>query len=224
MPRNIQTPLPLGQIIKREREARNMTQTELAKSVGTNQQTIDKIEKGIIKRSGFLPTILPKLGIPLTVLVNEESATIDRGQHTTSQRMVPALSDLPVHGAVEGGRGALIVSADPVEYVARPAPLMNVRDGYGVLIVEDSMAPEFEPGDVALVHPHLPPKPGETCVFYAEQEDGTTLAIIKRLRRAAPDVWHVTQWNPGENQPKDFTLNRAEWQTCHVTVGRYTKR
>jgi phage repressor protein C with HTH and peptisase S24 domain len=202
-----------------------MTQTELARQVGTNQQTIDKIESGIIKKSSFLPTILPKLGIPLDVLVNEESGRLHSGQNTSTLiRNGPALGELPIHGAVEGGKGALIVSADPVEYMARPAPLLNVRDGYGVLIVEDSMAPEFEPGDVALVHPHLPPKAGETCVFYSEQEDGTTLAIIKRLRRTTPETWHVTQWNPGDEQPRDFTLKRSEWQTCHVTVGRYTKR
>jgi transcriptional regulator with XRE-family HTH domain len=222
--RNPKVPTQVGQLIRRARESRNMSQRELADAVGTTQQTIEKIEGGITKHSSFLPTILPKLGIPLTVLVNEESATIARGQDTTNQRITHALGELPVHAAVEGGKGALIVSAEPVEYVARPAPLLNVRNGYGVLIVEDSMSPEFDPGDIALIHPHLPPKSGETCVFYSEQEDGTTLAIIKRLRRVSADAWHVTQWNPAQDQPRDFTLKRSEWQTCHVTVGRYSKR
>lgn len=214
----------IGEMIRREREARGMSQTELGRLAGTTQQTVDKIEKGLIKNSSFLPTILPNVGIPLDVLVKAPAAKIERGEKPTSARTNSVLGDLPVHGAAEGGKGAIIVSAEPVDYVARPAPLLNVKDGYGVLIVESSMEPEFRPGDIALVHPHVPPTPGDTCIFYGEQPDGTVLAIIKQLRRSTADTWHVTQHNPPDDQPRDFPLSRAEWQTCHVTVGRYNKR
>jgi phage repressor protein C with HTH and peptisase S24 domain len=133
-------------------------------------------------------------------------------------------NDLAVYAAVQGGSGVLILSSDPVEYVVRPDPLARVRDGYGVIVVEDSMKPEFRSGDIALVNPHLPPRAGDTCVFRHQEEDGTETAIIKHLRRATAERWLVTEWNSDDGVHRDFELERSEWQKCHVTVGKYSRR
>lgn len=211
----------IADLIRARREAQGLTQSELAQKVGTNQQTIQKIEGNKIKRSGFYPQILTELGLSLDLLVPAPQT-----RHTVKKptSTAPISQDLPVHGAAEGGKGALVVTVDPVEYVARPQPLLHVREGYGVIVVEDSMAPEFEPGDIALVHPHLPPVIGRTCVFYAQRQDGTVEALIKRLRRVTTESWHVRQFNPRDGDKSDFILKRAEWQTCHVTVGKYSGR
>jgi transcriptional regulator with XRE-family HTH domain len=214
----------LAEMVRSRREAKHWSQARLAEEVGTRQQTIEKIEKGKIKYSSFLPQILTALEISLDILVDKKSH--ERQHVETSGVEVPLMGrkDLPVHGAAEGGKGAVIVTTDPVEYVARPHPLLSVKDSYGVIVVEDSMVPEFEPNDIALVHPHLPPTAGKTCVFYSKKPDGTVYALIKRLRRVTPDAWHVRQWNPGDGDKHDFTLKRSEWQICHVTVGRYSRR
>lgn len=215
----------LKELVRLRREERGWTQERLAKEAGTNQQTIGKIEKGTIKRSSFLPQILTALGVNLDVLTaSHRGNKPKKTAQLSDNKPLFGPQDFPVHGAAEGGQGALIVTTDPVEYIARPQPVAGVRKAYGIIIVEDSMSPEFEPGDIAIVHPHLPPRNGCTCVFYSQSEDGTTRAIIKRLRRATADAWHVRQWNPGDGEKQDFTLKRADWQTCHVTVGRYTRR
>ncbi len=128
--------------------------------------------------------------------------------------------DLPVFGTAQGGSGALIVTDMAVDYVVRPAPLLRVRDGYGMIVTGDSMSPKVENGDTILVNPHLPPRNGDTCVFRCHQDDGTVLVIVKKLRRYNDDHWYVSQHNPA----KDFTLKRSEWQICHVTVGSYFGR
>jgi phage repressor protein C with HTH and peptisase S24 domain len=128
--------------------------------------------------------------------------------------------DLPVFGTAQGGSGALIVTDQAVDYVVRPAPLLRVRDGYGMIVTGDSMSPKIESGDTVLVNPHLPPRNGDTCVFRCHQDDGTVLAIVKRLRRFTDETWFVSQHNPA----KDFHLKRSEWQVCHVTVGSYFSR
>jgi phage repressor protein C with HTH and peptisase S24 domain len=128
--------------------------------------------------------------------------------------------DLPVFGTAQGGSGALIVTDLAVDYVVRPAPLLRVRDGYGMIVTGDSMSPKIESGDTVLVNPHLPPRNGDTCVFRCHQDDGTVLAVVKKLRRFNDETWFVSQHNP----PKDFTLKRSEWQICHVTVGSYFSR
>jgi phage repressor protein C with HTH and peptisase S24 domain len=128
--------------------------------------------------------------------------------------------DLPVFGTAEGGRGALILSNDAVDWVLRPDPLLRVKDGYGMIVTGDSMAPEHRSGSTALVNPHLPWRAGDTCVFRSVSDDGTELAIIKELRRWTDSLWYVRQHQPR----KDFTLKRSEWQVCHVTVGNYKRR
>lgn len=205
------------QQIRTEREKRGWSQDHLAELVGTKQQTIDKIESGITKKSSFLPRILTALELSLEPLTKAPKA---------SSRPEPVVEgQFPIHAATAGGKGALVMSDDPVDYLPqRPDPLLRVKGGYGIIVVEDSMSPEFEPGDIALVHPHLPPTVGSTCVFYAKRQDGTVEAMIKRLRRVTGDLWHVRQFNPGDGEKDDFTLKRSEWQTCHVTVGRYSKR
>ncbi len=126
--------------------------------------------------------------------------------------------DLPVFATAQGGRGgALIMSNEAVDWVTRPAPLLKVRDGYGMIVTGDSMSPKFENGSTALVNPHLPPRNGSACVFRNHQDDGTVLAIIKTLIRFNDDTWFVSQFSP----KKEFQLKRSEWQVCHVTVGSY---
>lgn len=126
--------------------------------------------------------------------------------------------DLAVFGTAQGGQdGALIVSDAPVDWVARPAVLLRVRDGYGVIVSGDSMIPEHKPGSIALVNPHLPPRVGDSCVFRSHAEDGTNLAMIKEYRGQTETHWKVHQHNP----PKDFQLKKSDWQVCHRTVGSY---
>ena len=128
--------------------------------------------------------------------------------------------NLPVYGTAEGGRGALILTNDPVDWVVRPDPLLRVKDGYGIIVTGDSMTPEHKSGSMALVNPHLPPHPGDTCVFRSVSDEGTENACIKELRRWSDTTWYVRQHHPR----KDFTLKRSEWQVCHVTVGNYKRR
>lgn len=130
--------------------------------------------------------------------------------------------DLPVFGTSQGGKGAVIVSNDPVDWVARPDPLARVKDGYGIIVPDDTMFPALETGDTLLVNPHLPPKEGNTCIFRSRQPDDTVHLRINFLRRQTTDSWHVTEWNSdGKRTPRDFSLKKSEWQICHVSVGKY---
>lgn len=52
-----------GSSIRAAREAKGMSQADLAEKIGTVQQTIDKIENGKIARTSYLPEIYQVLGI-----------------------------------------------------------------------------------------------------------------------------------------------------------------
>jgi len=129
--------------------------------------------------------------------------------------------NLPVFGTAEGGsNGALIVTETAVDWEARPEFLARVEDAYGMIVTGDSMEPEAKHGSTALVNPHLPPRPGDTCIFRSHSQDGSAKAMIKQLVRSNQHTWFVHQHNP----KRDFELKRAEWQVCHTVVGNYNRR
>jgi len=211
-------PKEIGSIIRAAREAKGLSQTDLARAIGIKQQSLQSIERGETARSKFLPEIVTELGIrPEEVGLPKEvpaEGWVPPPQIQTVGR------DFPIYASAEGGPGEIIRSVEPVDWYPRPAPVAHVRDAYGLFVVGESMAPEFEPGDIALVNPILPPLPGKPCIFYAELH-GEARATIKRFQRASGSVWHVYQHNPPRGMAHEFTLSRKEWGICHRVLGKY---
>lgn len=125
--------------------------------------------------------------------------------------------DLPVYAAVEGGPGELVISKDPIDFVPRPWYLGNVRDGYGVVVVGESMVPAYSPGDMAIVHPRQPVILNKTYIFTTDDDDGTFKGTIKKLVGQTATEWKVEQYNP----QRTFSLSKAEWPKAVRVVGKY---
>ena len=210
-----------GEIIRRKREELGWSQAQLGNRVGISQPAIKKIEAGDSRHSKFLPKIAQVLAIPLSDLDLSLSGVVPAPEATPAGRILGE-RDFPVHASAEGGPGQIIVSHEAVDFMARPAPLIHVRDSYGLLITGTSMEPEYRQGDTALVNPHLPVIQGEVYIFYAEKA-GEARATIKFLRRATTDKWLVSQHNPPDGMAKDFTLTRREWQWAHRVIGKYSR-
>jgi SOS-response transcriptional repressor LexA len=128
-------------------------------------------------------------------------------------------ADLPVYASAEGGGGIIIITSEPIDFIRRPEPLLSVRDGYACYIIGDSMSPAYEQGDLLLVHPGRPARPGDDCAFMRDQDDGTQQALIKRLLRSTTEKWRVRQFNPA----KDFDLDRSQWRKIQLIVGKYSR-
>jgi transcriptional regulator with XRE-family HTH domain len=132
--------------------------------------------------------------------------------------------DLPVYGAAQGGSakgatgGAMLVSSEPIQRISEP--LATVRGGYGVYIVGESMSPAYEQGDVALVHPGLPPRRGADVILIRQDPDGTRHVLVKRLIGWTEESWKLRQYNPAA----EFELPRAEWAEVQTIVGKYNAR
>jgi hypothetical protein len=126
-----------------------------------------------------------------------------------------AAADLPVYVAN--------VDAFPIDWVRRPPPLANVVGAYGLLIKDAAMEPEFWPGDVALVHPHLPPSLQSACVFKTDTPPGGERSQLKHLASFDNAAWHVRQWNPPPGMKGELMLSRKEWPICHRVVGKYSR-
>jgi transcriptional regulator with XRE-family HTH domain len=100
-------------MIKGAREAKGLSQPQLAKRVGTKQQTIDKIETGKIKHSSFLPAIAVELGIPVARVLRPRGGERD-------DRLERAAAEIEIL------RGALHDLVDAVQRV-RPIPGRDSR-------------------------------------------------------------------------------------------------
>lgn len=201
--------------IRAARLAKGWSQEFLARQVGVSQPAIVNIERGWTARSKFLSRIAKVLEIDLTDL-DEGLAEMT---FAPTARVVNSVVNFPILSSLESGATDLIVDTQPTEHIARPAPLAHVKDAYGVFVTGASMGPEFRPGDIALINPHLPVIANQAYIFYAEKP-GAGRATIKWLRRDTEDRWHVTQHNPA----KDLTLSRKEWPWAHRLIGKYARR
>ncbi len=206
---------PAWERIRAARLARGWSQEFLARQVGVSQPAIVNIERGWTARSKFLSRIAKVLEIDLTDL-DEGLAEIT---HTPMSRVVNSVVNFPILSSSESGAADLIVEKQATEHIPRPAPLAHVKDAYGVFVTGTSMEPEFRPGDIALVNPHLPVIPSQAYIFFADRP-GAGRATIKWLRRDTEDRWQVSQHSPA----KDLSLSRKDWPFAHRLIGKYARR
>ena len=227
-----------GILIKTERVRRDWTQAELGKRVGISQVAIKKIEAGTTRKSKYFPKIGQVLEIPLSRLDPSLSqygeGSINHPDHITASpsnqtlNIIPSAdlmgeADLPVYSIVQGGKGALVLENEPFTYTSRPKRLIGIKDGYGVRVKGDSMAREYNENDIAYVDPRLHARKGDPCVFRGKRRDGAEevmLAYLERSPSASETVYYVSQSNP----PRKFTIKKADWQRCHVAVGKESGR
>lgn len=69
-----QVSAPFATLIRDKRVAIGMTQDQLAGRVGCPQQTIEKIETGKTRKSGYFPVIFSVLGLDLNLLTGAKPA------------------------------------------------------------------------------------------------------------------------------------------------------
>jgi phage repressor protein C with HTH and peptisase S24 domain len=170
-------------------------------------------------RYATLQALAAVLGVGVERLVGGEAPLPPAESRPQAQAQLPR--DLPVYGAAQGGaEGALVVSSDPIQSVGRPDPLLTVRSGYGVYVVGESMIPAYEQGDIALVHPSLPPRRDSDVILIRQEPDGARHVLIKRLVGWTETHWRLRQYNPEH----EFELPRAEWAELQAIVGKYNAR
>lgn len=97
-----------------------------------------------------------------------------------------------------------------VDYVRRPPGVPHNTNSYGLYVVGDCMAPRYEAGDIVIVHPGRPVRPGDYVVIQY-LNNGERVAGIKRLKRRTTDGVIFEQLNPA----REFTLPTAEIISIH---------
>lgn len=208
----------VGKRVREAREARDWSQKDLADAIGVRQNTIATIETGKTKKSRWVPDIERVLEISLRE--PEDTLRSNALTRTIPGNKLVGDEDLPLYGSAEAGDGIVVMTTGPIDSVRRPHSLARVKDAYGVIVVGESMVPVLRPGDIALVNPHVPPRPEDPCIFIRE-EHGEFTATIKEYVGQTKDYWKVKRYKPKE---EEFQLKKRDWPRVDVIVGRYLRR
>lgn len=227
----------LGETIRKYRQLKGWSENDLAKVVGLSQPALHNVEAGKGKKRPKTPKKIREIVRALEIPADELPPHIvdllqphfaaSETKHLIDNHAAYSLTyDFPVYysaGATAGQHGAVIVSAEPVEYVERPAPLIKVKHSYGVRVSGTSMEPAYWAGDVVFIHPYLPPSPDCDILFRAEAH-GEQRGMIKYLVSHSDTHWHVRQWNPAPGEKQNFSVLKSDWPKADRIVGKYNRR
>ncbi|PST19742.1 hypothetical protein C7U61_14730 [Rhizobium sp. JAB6] len=187
-----------GTAVRRAREERGLSQTELAKLANTSQQTVDRIERGAVEHSRAYPRILDVLGIPnegfnlerfkkTVERMKADSAEsyrrfMEEGKHASD---IVTKGRMPVY-APGDGTGPRLINAIPKAY-----PVEFSEDAYGLVMFGTEMEPAIRNGEIAIVNPNLPPLWQSEVVVTIDGKP-----TIRTFIGESDTVWSVQQWKP----------------------------
>jgi phage repressor protein C with HTH and peptisase S24 domain len=199
------------------------SQAGLARALGKDAAAINRMLKGERQiKANEVPVIVDYLQV--TPPPADRAATLAAASSLPSQPIQrvaepPGRPDVPVWASAEAGQdGAMVLVNDPIDYIRRSERMQGVKNPFAFYVIGSSMSPAIEHGDQVVVNPAVPVRAGADCVFIHDDENGTMLALVKRLLRVSPDHWRVRQFNP----PKDFDLPRKKWsRALLITEKRY---
>jgi transcriptional regulator with XRE-family HTH domain len=167
------------------------------------------ISRSLSKYEKFADSNLEELAIRQSEVIRKELAELRPAIIRSEYETVPLFPTEPIKES-----GCFTIGSDPIDEIERPRSLDRAVAAYALYIADDSMAPEFEYGDVAFVDPRHFPVPDTTCLF-TKKAGG--VGTIRRLKVTSADVWEVSQWSKKAGD----VLVRSEWPTAHRIAAKY---
>lgn len=127
---------------------------------------------------------------------------------------------------IDGIETTELMMSEVLDYVARPPSLASDETAYAVTTIGDSMAPRFEPGELAFVSPKAPVNVGDDVLVQLRNEDDAgednqaagrvTIVLLKRLVKRTSTFVELRQFNPD----KTFRVPLARVRRMHRVKGR----
>lgn len=209
--------------IRSAREAKGLSQADLAKKIGSSQQTVAKLEAGTITFSRFFPRISKILDIPLPSL--DETYRVEVMGSATVRTM-------PVYSTFADESGATFMSKEPAFRMIAPSYLDDNLELFGCIVPNGKMGPTVLAGDI-LVCSNDEPNQSRLCVVRQKPQPGDSgrdkiqfglflgeghglYILFTKLRRYGPD-------HDDEPVSDMALLKQEEWQApfkIHAVVCR----
>ncbi|QCO03050.1 helix-turn-helix domain-containing protein [Azospirillum argentinense] len=212
--------------LKEIREARGLSQEQVAEMAGTSQPQIYKLEKGLRSMTlDWAARLAPVLGVPVSALyeftggpdggvdivstIKGETIPLIQVKHSSTEPR-PPLERVTMPVYAETWRG---LAEEPIDEIARPANLTTARGPYALQVTSETMMPRFRPGQILHVAPKKPPVPGAGVVV--QMQDGE-MRLAEFVRRTA-DGFTLREYHP---EPREFQVSQTELDgNPHTVVG-----
>lgn len=134
------------------------------------------------------------------------------------QSLQGLVADLPVYGTANGSlsvhkEGGFEMEARVIEYVRRPPAFFTVPDAYAIYVAGNSMFPKHGDGELRFIHPHRPPRIGDSVVVQAEYHPGAGIeAYIGDLLRRTGDKIVIAKLHP---KPAEIEFDLQHVKAVH---------
>ncbi|MDP4024437.1 helix-turn-helix transcriptional regulator [Methylobacterium sp. NEAU 140] len=224
--------------IKARREELGISQADLAKSVDISQAAINKIEKGTVLKSRFLPRIARKLNLKLEDLDQDYKSTyadaIDKIEGIV-ELGYKLLSDDKI-SETDGDTDLFLVTGreDGFAYlynrtfgkIDRPPYLKKLKHVCAFLLDQPHMYPELENGDIIFGTTDLDPVEESTCLFVSKdfRLPDAALCKIRRVTHINDDSWATMQWDAKKRDENTEIFLKKEWFVGFRIVAKYYGR
>jgi hypothetical protein len=123
-----------------------------------------------------------------------------------------------VYATAKGHDGRIILSYEPIAIISRPEPLRGMRGGFGFYVVDTTMVPRYELGDLVLVRQFSDPDDDDDVAVVEPRDAITHTITMGRLKGSSADRFWVTQLNP--SRTIEILGKRSK---ALVIVGRYNR-
>lgn len=221
-----------GDEIRAAREKLGLSQAELASRAGTNQQTIDRLERGLTRQSKYMPEIREALGLS-PFQEAEESLVRFSGKYNGGYGVRAHIAEdyrdaekIPVFSMIDED-GLWVVNSNPTLFLPRTYPVAEALGAYGIIVPDDLMAPALRKGEIAIVDPDASADyAGEVFLIHG-LSDGRTAGILrnwvgyehyksKEDRGGAEQHVRVRTFNP----PEVILLRWLTWPAMGAVVAK----
>lgn len=205
--------------IKEVREARGLSQDRLAGLAETTRSQIVKLERGERRLTvDWMRRLAPALGCaPADLLSATDTQRTDApagSEAAPAEGLEPddRRDMLAVRSGARGGADQEMFLTDgPIDYVARPAYLRNVRAAYALYVIGDSMDPRYRLGQLVHVNPSRPFGPGDGVAVTKR----SAAVLVKEFVRRTPSGIVLREYRPVD---RDFEVPFAEIMEIHRIV------
>lgn len=177
----------ISERIKIRRKKLGLTQAELAEIADCSQQTIQKLESGLINN----PRNIEALAAALQT--TPEFLRFGVGELDNATVVASAGNYLPLISLVQAGVWTEIQELPPLDVELYPCPIKCSQHSFIVKVEGESMLPRFEEGDLIYVDPEAQVENGSYVVARLDDENQATFKQLiidgnkKYLKALNPD-------------------------------------
>lgn len=171
----------LGERIKKTRQAKGMTITDLCRRAKISRPYYYNVEKGISTPSrDIIDKIASALHVSPDVLLSDKQVTVRRDVDLREKRIIKAIDiiRIPILGEVRGGL-SMFASGNIEGYTTQDVQSLNSDKTYFALrVIGDSMDKLIREGDLVIVEQTNTVETGDIAIVLMNDDEST----IKRIK------------------------------------------